>query len=125
MTKHYVVLEYEQVVDGNPDNIPWAEVLAGGVKVTNFKNITKAALEEYALAVAVDDCTADHEDLTTTEVVDRLIDAGKKPVPDEIVAWEPFENMDSAELLEEIEGRASCLRFQIEYFLQIEQGELE
>ena len=45
MTKHYVVLEFEQLHDGNLDNMPWADVLEGAVKVTNWRNITSKTIE--------------------------------------------------------------------------------
>lgn len=47
MKKHYVVLEFTPEHQGDVKGIPWANLLAGGVKVSNHQYITPKDAEGY------------------------------------------------------------------------------
>jgi hypothetical protein len=132
MSKHYVVLEYTVGDDINPKFIPWADLLAGGVTVTNYKDITQESLKESGIDYGVGRVLSVTDGYTFKEAYEELGEQEKQgkiwyeaPVDDgeeekNIIAYEPFENYQIGDLLGEIEYEADNYIKTMKEFLNID-----
>lgn len=105
MKKHYVVLGFTPEHEGDVNSIPWVDLLAGGVKVTDWQFVTPPMSIEDAMISGMNDCISEHDCKTPEIALQLIIDAAENgdDVPDEIVIYEPFETYDVKSLLVEIE----------------------
>jgi len=105
------VLEFTPEQEGNVQNIPWPDMLAGGVKVTDFQYVSAPMSEQDAMIKGMNDCISVHEFDSDEIALNAIISAAaeKKDVPEEITLWEPMVDVitDAEELMEHIESFAN------------------
>lgn len=110
MNKHFVVLEFTPEHEGDVNGIPWVDLLAGGVKVTNWQYVTAPMSYEDALLKGLNDCISSHDfenDQEALDAVKKAVDEGKD-IPDEILVWAPLDSIaDATELLDHIDSFAN------------------
>lgn len=108
MKTHFVVLAFTPEHEGDVKGIPWPEILAGAVKVTNWQYVYEPVSQEKAMLMGMNDCISSHDCSSDEAALQLLIEAAEKgeDVPDEITIYEPFETHELPALLEAIESAA-------------------
>ena len=121
MTKHYVVLEFEQLHDGNLDNMPWADVLEGAVKVTNWRQITPEKIQDEAIDLAIGTVFSDVGDKTSQDVYENLWpDSENDELPEDLMLCEQYEYETLESARELVDGFVGVFTYHTRQLLQME-----
>lgn len=120
MTKHYVVLEFEQLHDGNLDNMPWFEVLDGAVKVTNWRHITPEKIEAEAINMAIGSVFSDIGNKTSREAYEQLGIDADADVPETLTLCEQYEYESAESALELVDEFIGIFTHHTRHLLQME-----
>lgn len=120
MTKHYVVLEFEQLHDGNLDNMPWAEILDGAVKVTNWRDITPEKIQDEAINMAIGSVFCDTGDMTSREAYEQLGIDADADVPEVLMLCEQYEYEPAESVLELVDEFIGIFTHHTRHLLQME-----
>lgn len=105
LKKHLVVIEYTVDEGIDPKLLPWHDLLTDAAKVTNWRDITPELIKQYALGGAFDAFVSESDFESVEDAMESLQKAAEKndSIPDEISAWEPFEDCNAKDLLDHIE----------------------
>lgn len=105
MTTHHVVLAFTPEHDGDINGIPWVDLLAGGVKVTNWQYVNEATSKKAGLILGMNDCISRHDCENDLKALLLIVNAAENDsdIPFEITVCEQYEGYDSPGLLDAIE----------------------
>lgn len=99
--KHFVVLEFTPEQDGDVNGIPWVDLLAGGVKVTNWQYVAAPMSYEDAIVKGMHECIHSHEFNSDNEAIQSILTASKMNlgIPNQIQICEELEDIPTAKML--------------------------
>ena len=121
MTKHYVVLEFEQLHEGNLDNMPWGMLLEDVVKVTNWRQITPEKIQDEAIDLAIGTVFSDVGDKTSQDVYENLWpDSENDELPEDLMLCEQYEYETLESARELVDGFVGVFTYHTRQLLQME-----
>lgn len=106
---HFVVIEYDPAVEGDPKQIPWAVLLHGAVDVKNWQYVNQPVSQVDSLINGMNYCISSHDCENDYEALKLISEAANNngDIPDEINLCELYEHFTSAaDLMDNIQAYA-------------------